>query len=60
MEGDRRGHTCHQSRRAELGPAAPRRVQQTDGTWAKATLKALGVTPQHEKLGMESGEKLRG
>lgn len=57
MEGVTRGHPCYQSSGVELGSAAP--------TWAchggeehgaKATLKALSVPPQHERVGMESKE----
>lgn len=45
VEGERRGHTNHQSCRVEQGPAAPRWVRQTGGTWGQGHIKGIECHP---------------
>jgi len=41
-------------------PLPPNESDRQEGHGAKATLKALSVTPQHERVGMESEGRDRG
>lgn len=62
VEGETRGHPCHQSPRVELGPTVPGSARLTGGTWGQGHIKGIECPPSSAWEGGDwvKGERLRG